>query len=214
MEFTLLAFLQASLSLFAIVDPLGGLPVFISLTQGLDDRERRRVFRFAVLVAFLLIVVFALVGTYVMQNVFHIELNEFMFAGGLLLVVVGIREMLVEGLPRAGERSCPDAAERDLFRYRAMAVSPIAVPLLAGPGTIVTVMLFQGSYGQVFALSICVVVFAATMLILAFASHLSRLLGQVGMLAISRIMQIFIIAIGVHFMFMGLEEAFPALFGR
>ncbi|HUU29100.1 MAG TPA: MarC family protein [archaeon] len=212
MEITLLVFFQAALSLFAIVDPIGGLPVFISLTQGLSEQERRRIFRFAVAIAFLLVLSFALVGSFILHHLFHIEISEFAFAGGMLLVVVGIREMLVTGLPAESPEEKNGEKDRKQH-YQAVAVSPIACPLLAGPGTIVTVILFQQHYGQLFAISVCVVVFSFTMLILSFASRLSRLMGPIGMLAVSRILQIFIIAIGVHFMFMGLTEAFPRLFG-
>ena len=211
MEITLIAFLQAVLSLFAIVDPVGGIPIFIALTHGTSESERRRVFRFAVLTAFSLVVVFALVGSAIMQYVFHISVSEFTFAGGLLLVVVGIREMIVTG--HAEEPGTQPEDEKRHRHYHALAVSPIAVPLLAGPGTIVTVILFQGQYGQLFAISACLVVFGLAAVILHFAGLISRLFGQVGMLAVSRIMQIFIIAIGVRFMFMGLRESFPNLFG-
>jgi multiple antibiotic resistance protein len=211
MEITLIAFSQAVLSLFAIVDPVGGIPVFISLTRGISESERRRVFRFAVLIAFTLVVAFALVGSAIMQYVFHISISEFTFAGGLLLVVVGIREMLITGGVEESKAQPEDENRRQ--HYHAVAVSPIAVPLLAGPGTIVTVILFQGQYGQIFAISVCFVVFALTTVILYFGSLISRLFGRVGMLAVSRIMQIFIIAIGVRFMFMGLRESFPGLFG-
>lgn len=211
MEITLIAFSQAVLSLFAIVDPVGGIPVFIALTHGVSETERRRIFRFAALTASALVVAFALVGSAIMQYVFHISVSDFTFAGGLLLVVVGIREMIVTGHAAESEPQPEDENRRR--HYHAVAVSPIAIPLLAGPGTIVTVILFQGQYGQLFAISACLVVFGLTMLVLHFASLISRLFGQVGMIAVSRIMQIFIIAIGVRFMFMGLRESFPRLFG-
>lgn len=213
MEVSLIAFFQAVLSLFAIVDPVGGIPVFISLTEGATETERRRLLRFATLIALALVVAFALVGSAVMQFVFHISVSEFTFAGGLLLVVVGIREMLVTSSADSGSGAADDPGRRNQ-RLHALAVSPIAVPLLAGPGTIVTVILFQGRYGQLFAIAVCVVVFAASLLVLHYASAISRVIGRVGMLAVSRVMQIFIIAIGVNFMFRGLAGEFPRLFGK
>ncbi len=213
MEITLSVFFQAVLSLFAIVDPLGGLPVFIGLTGGASEAERQRVFRIAVATAFILIVGFALVGSFVMDKVFRITLSEFTFAGGLLLVVTGVHDMLRADNPEAVQHEEVSARDRDRFhRLRALAVSPIACPLLAGPGTIVTAILFQGQYGQLFALAVCVVVFGLTMLILTFAGFLSRMMGRVGTLAVSRVMQIFIIAIGVHFIFSGFKGSFPGLF--
>ena len=213
MDIELMAFFQAALFLFAIVDPVGGVPVFISLTGGTDDQERRRVLRFAVFTAFLLVVAFSLLGSVIMTYVFHISMGEFTFAGGLLLAVVGIREMVIghHGMPSAAQDE--EEAQRKL-RLHSLAVSPIAIPLLAGPGTIVTVILFQGQYGQVFALCVCVLVFGVTFLILNFAGGISRMFGPVGMLAVSRVMQIFIIAIGVSFMFDGLRQSFPALLGQ
>jgi len=107
-----------------------------------------------------------------------------------------------------------EAASQRKLRLHSLAVSPIAIPLLAGPGTIVTVILFQGQYGHVFALSVCLLVFGVTFLVLNFAGGIRRLFGPVGMLAVSRVMQIFIIAIGVSFMFDGLRKSFPALLGQ
>jgi multiple antibiotic resistance protein len=212
MDFTLINFFQAVLSLFAIVDPLGGIPIFIGLTGGATEAERKRVFRLAVITSFLLIVAFALLGSFVMLHVFHITLSEFTFAGGLLLVVVGVHDMLIAETPPAAEEVSPRDRDR-FYRLRALAISPIACPLLAGPGTIVTVILYQGQYGHLFALGACLVVFSVTGLILNYSSFLSRMMGRVGSLAVSRVMQIFIIAIGVHFIFMGLKESFPRLFG-
>ncbi len=207
-----MAFFQAALFLFAIVDPVGGVPIFISLTEGAEDHERRRLLRFAVVTAFLLVVAFALLGSVVMTHVFRISMGEFTFAGGLLLAVVGIRDMVI-GHPVIRNDSQNEAASQRKLRLHSLAVSPIAIPLLAGPGTIVTVILFQGQYGQVFALEVCVLVFGVTFLVLNFAGGISRLFGPVGMLAVSRVMQIFIIAIGVSFMFDGLRQSFPALLG-
>jgi len=143
MNFDLMAFLQSALFLFAIVDPVGGVSIFVGLTEGTDDNERRRVLRFAVLTAFLLVVVFALLGSVIMTYVFRISMGEFTFAGGLLLAVVGIRDM-VAGHHGIKAGSLEEGQKQRSLRLHALAVSPIAIPLLAGPGTIVTVILFQG----------------------------------------------------------------------
>lgn len=211
MQFEILAFMQSTLFLFAIVDPVGGIPIFIGLTEGTEDHERRRVLRFAVLTAFALVAVFALVGSVVMTHVFRISMGEFTFAGGLLLAVVGIRDIVATGHHGIKPAGREEGEKQRSLRLNALAVSPIAIPLLAGPGTIVTVILFQGQYGHIFALAVCLVVFAVTFVILNFAGRIARLFGPVGMLAVSRVMQIFIIAIGVSFMFSGLHQAFPSL---
>jgi multiple antibiotic resistance protein len=214
MNFDPMSFLQSALFLFAIVDPVGNVPIFLGLTQGTEHHERKRVLRFAALTAFAVVMVFALVGSVVMTYVFRISMGEFTFAGGLLLAIIGIRDLVSAGLHGNESARPEEEASQRKMRLHALAVSPIAVPLLAGPGTIVTVILFQGQYGQVFALGVCLVVFAAAFLILNYAGFIARLFGPVGMLAVSRVMQIFIIAIGVSFMFSGLRQSFPVLLGQ
>jgi multiple antibiotic resistance protein len=90
-------------------------------------------------------------------------------------------------------------------------MSPIASPLLVGPGTIVTVMLLVQQHGTVYGIGACLTAFALVMLILHYADVLYKIMGQVVALAVGRIMQIFIVAIGVNFLFRAIRQAFPAL---
>jgi multiple antibiotic resistance protein len=104
----------------------------------------------------------------------------------------------------------PDIRRRENAK---LAVSPIAVPLLVGPGSIVTVMLASDQYGALFALAACIVTFVFVMLVLSFTHRAYRLMGRTGSLAIGRVMQIFIIAIGVKFCMRSLASMFPQLVG-
>ncbi|MBE3070891.1 MAG: MarC family protein [Planctomycetes bacterium] len=201
---------EAAISIFAIVNPIGGLPVFVSLTEDTPPHERRRVFRLAGATALVIISVMALAGQFLMNDVFQVGMEEFAFGGGLLLVVIGIRSLLER--PEQRQAGLVDDSARRLAQVR-LAVSPIASPLLVGPGAIVTVMLIVNQHGRLFALGACLVAFVFVILILNYAHLLYRLMRPVGSLAIGRVMQIFIVAIGVKFCFQALAKVFPGLVG-
>jgi len=200
------AFGEAALSIFAIVNPIGGLPTFIALTEDTTAQERRRVFRLAGVTALVMICVMAICGRFLLRTVFQIEIPQFAFAGGLLLILIGLRGVL-QG-PEQRTSVVADEKERHMAQV-SLAVTPIASPLLVGPGTIVNVMLIDSQHGRVFALGACVVAFVFVILLLNYAHLLYRLMGRIGALAVGRMMQIFIVAIGVKFCFNAIVELFP-----
>jgi multiple antibiotic resistance protein len=205
------AFFQAAIGIFAVVNPVGNLPVFVGLTEHVDTDERRRLFRLAGVTALIVISVMAVAGKLLLRYVFHISIDEFRFGGGLLLVVVGVRSIVGAGYSAALTPSVADDPEIRKRENAKLAVSPIAVPLLVGPGSIVTVMLTSDQNGELFALAACIVTFAVVILVLNYAHVAYRLMGRTGALAIGRVMQIFIIAIGVKFCMRSLASMFPQL---
>lgn len=204
-------FAEATLSIFAIVNPVGLLPVFVSLTEELEVSERRRLLRLAGLVALVIMALMGVAGQFLLSTVFHIRLAEFMFAGGLLITVVGVHWIIV-GMRRREKRAADQGlAKLDASGQVALAVSPIAMPLLVGPGSIMTVILTTQQDGMVLGLAATVTAFLGVLLILNFAHTILGFIGRIGSLAISRIMQIFIIAVGVKYMVRALEQLAPIL---
>lgn len=203
-------FAEAVVSIFVIINPLGNLPLFAGLAEEVPDSEKRRVFHLAGLVAFCIISAFAVVGKYVMRDVFHITIAEFTFGGGLLLVVIGIFNIMAQSRPPAHSTDPQDpTAVADL--EITLAVSPIAFPLLVGPGSIVTVMLIVDHHGSLYGIAASATAFIFVMAVLHWSDRLIKLMGRVGAVAIGRVLQIFIVAIGVHFIFTALTHAFPIL---
>lgn len=203
------SFAEAVVSIFVIVNPLGNLPLFAGLAEEVPDREKRRVFHLAGLVAFCIISIFAVVGKYIMRDVFHITIAEFTFGGGLLLVVIGIYNIMSKSRRHAHIDTQNSAAmyEQEIT----LAVSPIAFPLLVGPGSIVTVMLIVEHQGSIYGVAASAVAFIFVMAVLYWSDRLLKLMGKVGAVAIGRVLQIFIVAMGVHFIFAALSQAFPVL---
>jgi multiple antibiotic resistance protein len=206
-------FIESCVSIFVIVNPIGNLPLLVGLTEGESPARRRRVFRLAGLTALVILSVFAVAGKLLLRNVFHITLPEFTFGGGLLLVIIGTRNVV---LGPGGARSprprsdLPPSEEEELT----LAVSPIAFPLLVGPGSIITVMLIVDRYGPLYAVLACATTFLFVMAVLEWAPALLRSIGRLGAMAVGRVLQIFIIAIGAHFIFEALSKAFPAWVGH
>jgi multiple antibiotic resistance protein len=191
--------LDSVIFLFAIVDAPGNLPIFMDLMEGMEGRLRRRVYDVATAAGFVIIVVFAVAGRFVLKKVFQIEVAEFEVAGGLLLAAIGIHAMVAARQPGATDRR-PHGLE--------IAAVPIACPLLVGPGAIVTTMLIVERHGEPHALLAGAIVFALTRLIFWLDEPIRRALGNLGLLIFSRIMRIFIIAIGVHFIIAGVKTVF------
>lgn len=202
------AFLKAVISIFAIVNPIGGLPVFVSLTEGMSVPERRKTLRLAGYTSLAIICVMAVAGEFLLTDVFGITPAEFMLGGGLILIAVGVLDIV--GKPDSGPRHAPDPSQREDQSIR-LAVSPIASPLLAGPGSIVTVMLIVRQHGTLYGLGACLACFIFVILVLNYAHLVYRLMGRVASLAVSRIMEIFIVAIGVNFIYQALKQLFPSL---
>jgi multiple antibiotic resistance protein len=199
-------FSKAAISVFAIVNPIGALPLLMSLTEGVDERQRKRLVRIASVAALGIICAVAVGGDFLLDDVFQVKIDQFTLGGGLLMIVFGIRSMV--GSPAAMRaESAADAEKRKIV----MAVSPIACPMLVGPGAIVTAMLIARQHGPLYALGACLAAFVAVTIIMNFSHVLHRILGPVVTLAVGRILQIFIVAIGTQFVVRALTNLFPAL---
>ncbi|KUO42995.1 MAG: hypothetical protein APU95_02595 [Hadesarchaea archaeon YNP_N21] len=185
---------RASVALFIIVDPLGNVPVFMSLTHGMTPMQRKRTLRTATIVAFALLLVFALVGQRVLE-IFGISLYSFMIAGGILLLFLAMK-MLVAG--KWEEAVSPED----------VGAVPIAFPLLVGPGAITSAMMTLQSSGLMVTLISVIIVFGITWFILNFIERIHSLLGKTGSAVVSRVMAVFLAAIAVGFIINGVKHSF------
>jgi multiple antibiotic resistance protein len=209
--FDIRGFTQAVVSIFAIVNPVGNLPLLAGLAEDVPDRERRKIFRLAGVVAFCILSAFAVAGKFIMHDVFHITIPEFTFGGGLLLVVIGIHNIMAHAGRRGPATTGQPPGGNQEAEVTTLAVSPIAFPLLVGPGAIVTVMLLVERHGSLYGVGASAVAFLFVMAVLHWSDLLLRIMGRVGTVAIGRVLQIFIIAIGVHFIFTAITQTFPTL---
>ena len=206
-----LSFSILSLSaIFFVVDPMGVIPVFMAMTIGDPPEKRRSMARRASVAAFFILSTFAVAGTLIFR-VFGVTLGAFKVAGGVLLLLTSI-EMLKAQQQRT---RMTKEEEQEGAQKEDVAIVPLAIPLLAGPGSIATVTALMGKAGRIlFAvpviLSIAVTCAAAYFMLIA-ADRIQRLMGVTGLNVMNRVIGLIIGAIAVQFMFDGLRDTFPAV---
>ncbi len=202
-------YIKIFVAIISVVDPLGAIPIFLGHTTD-NSRKNRRMLTIATLTALFILVLSALFGESILKF-FGISMAAFRLSGGILVVLMGF-ELLHAHKSRV-KHTPEEAAE--IEHKDAIAVVPLGIPLLAGPGAISTVIMYshQGK-GAAHTSLLCFVAFcviAASWIILRMASPVARFLGRTGMNVISRLMGLILIAIGVEFIAHGLEGLFPIL---
>ena len=191
-------------AIFAIVDPIGNVPIFYSITKKYNKEERIKIIKTAIITALIVLFIFGLVGNYIFM-LFHITIPVFRIAGGLLLFRVAFN-MLYGITP--GTKTTPkekeEAGEKDTI-----GIVPMGIPLLAGPGAISTVMLYN-SNGNIENIIVVFFSVVATLLItyvlLRNIDKIFNKLGRVGTHAISRIMGLILAAIAIQFLINGVHQ--------
>lgn len=199
-------FLTAFISFFVVVDPFGTSAVFASLTQKLSDKEQKTIAIKAVSIAIGILITFCLAGQALLDYM-NVSLDAFRVTGGLLLFVTAFR--MIMGFHD------PDQLESENTTYKdhsSIAVFPLAIPLLAGPGTITAALLFTTeaqSYidYSVVIFTIILVQFIALLSLLG-AGKLGKFFGPTGNSIIARIMGILLAAMAVQFIIDGLKAIF------
>jgi len=205
-------FAVAVLTLFAIVDPIGTLPFFVALTQGFSTEDRNLVSRRAAIVLGSILAVFALLGRFLFA-VFGFTLGAFEIAGGILLFLVAF-DMLQGEVTRT--KFTAQDHEAAAARRDEIAVVPLGIPLLAGPGAISTVMIYEGSSGSdpwtVVATFVAILIVAsAAFVVLRFGHPILDRLGRTGVMAMTRVLGLILAALGVQFVLNGVAASIPHL---
>lgn len=185
--------LSEFVTLFIVVNPLAALPVFLAVTRGFDAAAQRKVAIVAVLASFAVLVLFIIGGGYLLERL-GISLRSFQIAGGIILFLVALD--MVRGVTYAPAAGGADKATD-------IAIYPLAVPKLAGPGTMLTVVLLTDDHRfDIVQLSlttgVLAVVLAITLGVLLLAAPISRLIGDAGASIISRVMGMILVALAVH----------------
>ncbi len=208
----LAAFLVSLSAIFFVVDPFSAVPFFLAMTREHDVRERRATALRASVTAGCVLAVFAIAGEWIFR-LLGISLGAFKVAGGLVLLLLALdmlrtqpsRTRITEGEVEAG------AGKDDI------AIVPLAMPLLAGPGSIATcIVLMARTRGEGFGFRLVVlaaigVTAAASFLVLAGAARTEKVLGRTGLAILERAAGLLLVAVAIQFMMDGLSEGLPRL---
>ena len=199
-------FVSALVTLIVVVDPVGLVPTFLSLTHGVPEKERRSIALRACFIAGTILAGTALVGDWLL-SVLSITIPAFRIAGGLLLFSVAYEMVLGVRIGRQS-RQAEEAVEE---RVSDVAAFPLAIPLLAGPGAITATLLLAGQAGAqplLVGVLLATVVIAVTACLAAFvvATRIDRLLGITGNVVLSRLLGVLLAALAVQFIIDGLRN--------
>lgn len=203
--------LKPLVALLAIINPLGIVPFFLALTEGASPAQRQRTITTCAISSFLVIAISALLGTRVLQF-FSISLASFQVGAGLLLLITAIG--MLNAAPTAF-RSTPEEIDEATEASQSIAVVPLTVPLLTGPATISTVIVYadKNRHWPALLLLVGYGVVAAGVIALTFraAENIARLIGKTGINIMTRLMGLLIAALSVELMSEGLLKLFPGL---
>jgi multiple antibiotic resistance protein len=199
-------------TLLAIVNPLAIVPFFIHYTQGFSRQQRQRTVWVAAFSAFAVIAICALIGLQILEF-FGISLASFQVGGGLLLLTSALSMLNAQPAEsRVTQGEAEDASAR-----ASIAVVPLTIPLLTGPATMSTVVIYADQASTLLQhaalIGYGVVIAIATAICFTLAEPISRFLGQTGINVMTRLMGLILAALAVEVMATGLIKLFPALGG-
>ena len=201
-------FISAFVTFFVVIDPPGCAPIYASLTKDATDTQRRSMAIRAALIAAGILLVFALFGEQLL-GALHIELNSFRIAGGVMLFLIAIDMVFEKRTERREDRAqkiieTPEIEDVSVF--------PMAMPMIAGPGSIASVMLLmsqnEGLDRSIIVLSALGAVLVLTLLALVAAGPIIRVLGSKAEAVITRLLGVLLAALAAQFIIDGLRVSF------
>ena len=201
-------FISAFVTFFVVIDPPGCAPIYASLTKDATDAQRRSMAVRAALIAAGILLVFALFGEQLL-GALHIELNSFRIAGGVMLFLIAIDMVFEKRTERREDRAqkiieTPEIEDVSVF--------PMAMPMIAGPGSIASVMLLmsqnEGLDRSIVVLSALGAVLVLTLLALVAAGPIMRVLGSKAEAVITRLLGVLLAALAAQFIIDGLRVSF------
>jgi len=203
-------FLRFAAALFAIMNPFGSVAIFLSITADRSAAERGKIATVTVAAVLITLLVAAVLGQQILA-LFGISVGAFRIAGGIIILIMGLS--MLHAQPSGVHRS---AQEEDAGRTKDNpAVFPLAIPMIAGPGSMATVILYsqhaRGLLGAATIGAVIVLMCGVLLLTLHTADRLSAFMGTTGMKVLTRLMGMLLAAIAIEMMVGGLTELFPQL---
>ncbi|WP_022852564.1 MarC family protein [Thermodesulfatator atlanticus] len=202
--------LQIFGAFLAIMNPVGNIPIFVGLVEEFEEKTRVKVAKKSVIWAFIICSVFIFAGNFIFRF-YGITLPAFRIAGGILIFLIAYQ--LLRG--KASRQHHPGEEEHEEADPDSIAITPLATPILAGPGTITTAMSFAAKRTNILELFIIEAVFGVVCLLtyicFVYGEAISEKLGRTKIGVITRLMGLILAVIAVQMVLEGIKEAFPYL---
>jgi len=204
---------QSATALFVIANPIGAVPMFIGLTTNQTEQERKRVVKTASSTVAIVLIVSIFAGEPLL-SFFGVSLPSFRVGGGILILLMAIA--MLQASPRRTHRT-PEEAEEAAAKAD-VAVVPLGIPLVAGPGAISTIIIYAHQATAwvdiVFLIFASIFVAVSVWIALSLADPIRKLLGQTGINIVTRLLGLILAAVAVEFIAGGLSQLLPGLVGK
>lgn len=201
---------KVTIALFAIVNPIGSVPIFISATNGWSKQDRAKTAKTVALTVSIVLTIATFLGDKIL-DFFGISIPSFQVGGGILLMLMAISMMHGK---QSGARQTPEEAQT-LADHEAIAIVPLSIPLLAGPGAISSMIIaaqqtrgFTGHLSLILPIAVIAIII---WLVLRLSGGISNHLGSIGINIVTRLMGLILAAMAVEFIAHGLIGLFPKL---
>lgn len=193
--------------LWAVIDPVGTVPVYLAKTVGLPLEDRRKIARNAIIISTGILLFFLILGQALLEAM-QIPLTAFQIAGGLVLLLFALTMIFGESKPEQEIRLSTNLNE--------LAVYPLAVPSIASPGAMMAIVLLTDNHrfsftDQVFTTIIMLLVLLITYFLLLAANKIQRIIGNTGAAVISRVMGLILAAVAINNMLVGIRDFFTQI---
>ena len=206
MDINLEFFILCFSSLFTLINPIGIVPIFISITQDYTKKERDIIAFKAVIFSFVILVLFGIIGEFIF-SFYNITIHGFRIAGGILLLKISFD--MIES-KRSRTKTTPKE-EKEAEEKSEIAYTPLGIPLIAGPGSIASMMILSSEstnnnkiISLIFAL---ILVLLITFLIFKISKYLSKKFGKLGLRIMQRIMGLILMVISIEFILKGIKDS-------
>jgi multiple antibiotic resistance protein len=193
--------------IFAVIDPIGSIPVYLEATKEFDLRHKKKIAVRASVVAFFILLFFIVIGQLILEGM-SVSLEAFQISGGLILFLFSLTMIFGDGKPELEKNRITD--------YKHVTVFPIAIPSIASPGAIMAVVLLTDNHiytiqQQSITTALVLVVILFTCVILLMANHLQKRIGNYGITVISKIMGLILAAYAVQSILSGISKYFSGV---
>ena len=190
--------------IFAVIDPIGSIPVYLEATKEFDLRHKKKIAIRASIIAFLILLFFIVIGQLILEGM-SVSLNAFQISGGVILFLFALTMIFGDGKPEEEKSKITD--------YKHVTIFPIAIPSIASPGAIMAVVLMTDNHiytiqEQFIATALVLFVIGLTCLILLGANKLQERIGNYGITVISKIMGLILAAYAVQSILSGISSYF------
>ncbi len=190
--------------IFAVIDPIGSIPVYLEATKEFDLSYKKKIAIRASLIAFLILLFFIVVGQLILEGM-SVSLDAFQISGGVILFLFALTMIFGDGKPENEKSQITD--------YKRVTIFPIAIPSIASPGAIMAVVLMTDNHiytiqQQIISTLLVLIVIILTCLILLGANHFQKRIGNYGITVISKIMGLMMAAYAVQSILSGINHFF------